>query len=344
MIQTVLHESLARAGAVAREDRGILLPHDFGDAAREYRALTTDVAVLDYGFRAVVLATGPDRIDFLQGMLTNDVAGLALGQGCGSLQLTIQGRVLADVRVGADADYALLDVDRRVQPGFVAALQRLIIADDVELVDPVPSLAVLGVEGPGVERIVPAAGGLSPFGWTMTRVGECLVRCMRASDLRAEGVILYVPADSAAQVWEALVAAGAVPCGMAALEARRIERGVPRIGLDMDEHCLSLEVPVDDLVSFRKGCYLGQEVVARGTARGHVNRRLVGLRCDTAAVRGTALQRDGKDVGGLTSVGTSPITGDVVALGFVRREHWDPGTVLTLASGGQAVVAGWPLA
>ena len=93
-------------------------------------------------------------------------------------------------------------------------------------------------------------------------------------------------------------------------------------------------MPVDDLISFRKGCYLGQEVVARGTARGHVNRKLVGLRLTGGTpARGAVLRHDGKDVGVLTSVAGA------VALGFVRREHWSDGTALDVGSGGQATVA-----
>lgn len=324
-------------GAVYADDRGVLLPRDFGDAAGEYRALRDGAVVIDLGFRSVVEAIGPDRIDFLQGMLTNDVASLAVGQGCGSLLLSIQGRVVADVRVAIAADRVGLDVDQRVRAAFVAALEKLIIADDVEL--GTAPLALIAVDGPATARIVPISATLAPFAWASATIGGVPVRCVRASDVRGDGVVLHVPIDAVATVWEALVSAGAQPCGMAALEARRIEVGVPRIGLDMDEHCLSLEVPVDDLISFRKGCYLGQEVVARGTARGHVNRKLVGLRLTGGtAERGAVLRHDGKDVGVLTSVAGA------VALGFVRREHWSDGTALDVGSGGQATVAAWPLA
>ena len=339
-----VHATLLDDGIYVCSVRTMYRLLDAESAVRERRALRTHAGVIDAGFRTIVRATGPDRTEFLQGMLTNDVATLATGQGCGSLQLTIQGRVLADVRVAADATETLLDVDRRVRDAWVAALEKLIIADDIELADPVPPLALLGIEGPAVTDLIPASNALAPYAWTMVELAGVRVRCVRASELRGPGVVLHVPADAVVAVWEALVGRGAVPCGMIALEARRLEVGVPRIGLDMDEHCLSLEVPVDDLVSFRKGCYLGQEVVARGTARGHVNRKLVGLRCEAEAVSGTVLRREGKDVGLLTSVVRVPGSGAAVAMGFVRREHWEVGTVLELVTGGRAVVAAWPLA
>ena len=135
---------------------------------------------------------------------------------------------------------------------------------------------------------------------------------------------------------------------MEALEGRRVEVGVPRIGLDMGEKTLALEVPVEDALSATKGCYLGQEVVARGTARGHVNRRLVPLLlAGPAPASGAPLVRDGKDVGHLTTVAQAFGAGTMAALGFVRREHWEPGTELAVR-GGHAVtvarVASWPLA
>jgi folate-binding protein YgfZ len=171
-------------------------------------------------------------------------------------------------------------------------------------------------------------------------VAGVTVRAQRASEVRGTGVVLHVPTSSVAAVWEALVARGARPCGLEALEARRVEVGVPRIGLDMDGGTLALEVPVEEAISTRKGCYLGQEVVARGTARGHVNRRLVGLMLEGPVPPvGALLVRDGAECGRLTSVARSFATGGHVALGFVRREHWEPGTQLGVRHGHAVTLA-----
>jgi folate-binding protein YgfZ len=350
MVVTALRPHLATHGAELREDRGVLLPAHFGDAAAEYAALREGMALLDLGFRVVVRARGADRAAFLQGMLTNDVLALAPGAGCRALLLTIQGRVTADVRVLARADELWLDVDVRERARFRDALERLIIADDVELLDPVEPLAAIGVEGPratealGSER----AAALPRYGHAEVELAGASVRAQRASEIRGAGFVLHVPAARAAAVWELLLRRGASPCGMEALEGRRIEVGMPRVGLDMDGSTLALEVPVDDAISATKGCYLGQEVVARGTARGHVQRRLVGLTI-TGGVPppGAVLTRDGKDCGRLTSVGRSFALGTAVALGMVRREHWEPGTVLAVEHGGSplhARVASLPLA
>jgi folate-binding protein YgfZ len=336
MIETALHAHLAARGAEHADDRGVALPRRFGpDAAAEYAALRDGAALVDLGFRTVVAARGEDRAGFLQGMLTNDVAGLAPGRGCPALLLTIQGRVTADVRVAVLEDAVLLDVDVRVRQAFVEALEKLIIADDVELGEPAEPLELVGVEGPLAERVLGApAVGLAPWAHTVADVAGARLRIQRASEVHGPGFVLHVPAARAGAVWDALAARGARACGMEALEGRRVEVGVPRVGVDMDGSTLALEVPVEEAISATKGCYLGQEVVARGTARGHVNRRLVGLRIEGPPPPADApLLCDGKEVGRLTSVARAFGAGGTVALGFVRREHWDRGTELHVAPG-----------
>ncbi len=346
MGETALHVHLARAGATHADDRGVVLPRHFGDPAAEYAALREGAAVLDLGFRALVRAIGGDRGAFLQGMLTNEVASLGPGAGCAALLLTIQGRVTADVRVAACTDELLLDVDVRARAGLLEALQALIIADDVELVD-ADDVALIGVEGPQVASLslgAPAVG----FAHAEVVLGNVPVRVQRASEVRGSGCVLHVPALRAPVVWDALVARGARPCGMEALEGRRVEVGVPRIGLDMDGTTLALEVPVEEAMSSTKGCYLGQEVVARGTARGHVNRRLVGLVLEgPAPPAGAVLVRDGKECGRLTTVARTFGRPGMAALGFVRREYWDTGSELSVPHGHAVTVARvtpWPLA
>jgi folate-binding protein YgfZ len=324
MSETPLHTHLIECGAVYADDRGVALPRHFGDAAAEYRALRGATVAIDLGFRTVVRASGADRVTFLQGMLTNDVARLEPGRNRPALLLTIQGRVTADVRVAAVDDALLLDVDVRAREAMVAALDKLIIADDVELV---PSTdALIGVEGPGAGAVVGAlaAGGL----------------VLAGGELGPTGFVVHVLPGEVAGVWDRLIAAGAQPCGMDALEGRRVELGMPRIGLDMDEHGLALELPVDSWVSHTKGCYLGQEVMARGTARGHVNRRLVPLTLEgPLPPSGATLVREGKEVGHLTTVAWAFGIGAPAALGFVRRECWSPGTEMAVRHGHAVTIA-----
>ncbi|HYV58059.1 MAG TPA: glycine cleavage T C-terminal barrel domain-containing protein [Candidatus Nitrosopolaris sp.] len=335
---------MASRGALERDDRGLALPWRFGpDVEGEYAALRDGAALVDLGFRTLVRVTGEDRAAFLQGMLTNDVAALAPGRGCPALLLTIQGRVTADLRVVALPDSLLLDVDVRAADGLLEALEKLLIADDVELAR-LPDVTLIGVEGPRAASLVPGSTHLASFAHLETSLGGGPVRVMRVSEVRGPGLVLHVPCARAARVWDHLVQAGATPCGMEALERRRIEVGVPRIGLDMDLATLALEVPVEDAISSTKGCYLGQEVIARGTARGHVNRRMVGVElAGEVPERGAGLTSDGKEVGRVTSVAGPLGARGPVALGLVRREHWAPGTELAAGALTRARIKDFPL-
>ena len=304
------------------------------------------MAVVDLGFRGVVRVTGPDRESFLQGMLTCDVSALAPGRAAHGLLLTIQGRVTADVRVLATTDALLLDVDVRARAAMLAAMEKLLVADDVEFGEPPVALALVGVEGPGAAALLAASrvATVPVGGQVETRVAGVPVRALAASEVRGPGVVLYAPAAGAPAVWDALLAAGARACGMQALEARRVETGVPRIGIDMDGSTLAIELPVEDLISATKGCYLGQEVVARGTARGQVQRRLVGVRFEGAEpARGALLHHAGKEAGRVTSVARAHGGDGPIGLAFVRREHWTPGSELDVGAG-RARVAAFPLA
>jgi len=324
MIETALHAHLVARGAHHADDHGVALPRHFGDAEAEYRALRERAAVIDLGFRTLVLASGADRVSFFQGMLTNDVARLEPGRNRPALLLTIQGRVTADVRVAELGDALGLDVDVRARDELLAALDKLLIADDVELAQ--ADVALIGVEGPGAADAV----ARMPAG----------TRVLRGGELGADGVVVHTSSADAPAVWDAIVAAGAQPCGMDALEGRRVELVIPRIGLDMDQSTLALEVPVDFALSQTKGCYLGQEVVARGTARGHVNRKLVSMAlAGPLPPAGTPLVRDGKEVGRLTTVARAYGAGTGAALGFVRREHWDLGTELAVRHGHAVTIA-----
>src|SRR5262245_40592008 len=208
MAETALHAHLAARGAVHADDRGVVLPRHFGDAAAEYRALRDGTAIVDLGFRALLRATGADRVSFLQGMLTNDITRLDPGRNRPALLLTIQGRVTADVRVAPDGDTLLLDVDVGARDAMTAALDKLIIADDIEL-GPV-NAALIGLEGPGAAALV-------------ERVASA--RVLQGGDLGSESFVLHAEPGAAPAVRDALVAAGARPCGTDSVEGRRIELG-----------------------------------------------------------------------------------------------------------------------
>ena len=336
-------------GATLINDRGIELPERFSVPQQEYQAVRERAGLLDLSFRAQVCMTGEDRVSFLQGMISNDVKGLQPGSGCPATLLTEQGRIVADLRVYAVDTALLLDVDTRVKDKMIEALSRFIIADDVEMEDLGERQVVIALQGPLASQIFTAAGVSlaldKSFQHQEVMLAGAAVRVIRISDTGEEGYEIYTPIEHAEQCWSALHQAGEPlglqPVGLAALQMLRIEAGIPWYGLDMDEGRIVLEVGLDQAISFKKGCYLGQEVVERASARGHVNRKLSGLHIhgNTVPAVGSKLYYETQDVGWITSTVASPRFGHPIALGYVRREHLTPGTPLRIDSHGTAMIA-----
>ena len=330
-------------------DRGIELPERFTDPVEEYQAVREKAGLIDLSFRVQVRMTGEDRISFLQGMISNDVKALQPGTGCAATLLTEQGRIVADLRVYALDNALLLDVDARVREKMIEALSRFIIADDVEMEDLSEQQVTFAVQGPTAAQILATAGlSLSldkPFQHQEVKLAGITARVIRVSDTGEEGYEVLAPVEYAEQCWTALLHAGEPlglrPVGLAALQMLRVEAGIPWYGLDMDEGRIVLEVGLEHAISFKKGCYLGQEVVERATARGHVNRKLSGLLLhgNTLPENGTKLFHGTQEVGWVTSAVQSPRFGHPIALGYVRHEHLTPGTQLRIDSHGTPMIA-----
>jgi folate-binding protein YgfZ len=270
-----------------------------------------------------VRVTGPDRVSFVQGMVTNDVEKLAVGAAAYAAMLTAKGAMVGDVRILKREDEVLLDTGPGRGAGVLEFLNKFLISEEAELAA-ADDLAVVGLVGPQAEawaaKVDVSQGRFGSF------VG---------------GVDLVVPRAALASV-EALL--GEVPLlDAATVEVLRVERGVPVFGVDMTETTIPLEANLDHAINYTKGCYIGQEVIARATYRGQMNKKLVGLELGTLTppVK-TELQRDGKKVGWVTSVVFSPKRGQQVALGYVHRDHLAAGTVLDVAGGGSATVSSLP--
>jgi len=330
-------------------DRGIELSAHFTDPLREYQAVREKAGLIDYSFRVQVRMTGEDRVSFLQGIVSNDVKALHPGEGCAATLLTEQGRLVADLRVYALDSALLLDVDARIKDKATEALSRFIIADDVELEDLSEQHVTLALQGPLATQVLTAAGvSLSlpqAFQHGEGTIGSSAVHIVRADDTGSDGYELFVFRAHAEQVWQTLLRVGEPfglrPVGLTALNLLRVEAGIPWYGVDMDESRIVLEVGLEHAINFKKGCYLGQEVVERATARGHVNRKLSGLLVsgETIPVSGDKLFHDSQEVGWVTSAVASPRCGRPIALAYVRREHLAPGTQLRIDRQGTPVIA-----
>jgi aminomethyltransferase len=330
-------------------DRGIELPDRFTDSLEEYRAVREQVGLIDLGFRARIKMTGEDRVSFLQGMISNDVKSLKPGSGCLATLLTEQGRLVADVRVYAFEQHLLLDVDARIKEKVIETLSRFIIADDVEMEDLAATQTVISIQGPLASQALISAGVslalAKEFQHGEAKIAGASIYVVRVSDTGGEGYEIFVPSERASEVWQTLLEVGSTlhmrPVGLAALNMLRIEAGIPWYGIDMDEGQIVLEVGLDQAINFKKGCYLGQEVVERVSARGHVNRKLSGLiiQGDELPVSGDKLFHDTQEVGWVTSAARSPRLGHPIALGYVRREQLVAGTQLRIDRQGTPMIA-----
>lgn len=328
------------------KSEGWSLPTHFGDPGAEYDAVRKGAGWLDLADRAVLSIAGPDSVEWLQGMLSNDVEALGPGEGIPAAVLNIQGKIVADVRVFRTTDAFLVDLHEPLVAGVLEHLNRYLIADEVEIADLSGELAVISIQGPEAETALSALleGRSLPAGELRHEEAECAgdrLRVVRATHTGEPGFDL-VAARTGVAAMAALPQARRVPwIGSEARETLRIEAGIPRYGVDMDADTLLLETCLDDAVSFTKGCYLGQETVERIHSRGHVNRKLVGLMAegDTVPVPGDPVLVDEGPVGRITSAAASPRFGRPIALGYVHRDHIEPGSAVLIGHGDAKIAA-----
>ncbi|HEX7231338.1 MAG TPA: aminomethyltransferase family protein [Candidatus Binatia bacterium] len=328
-------------GAVFAEYEGWLLPQHFGDAAAEYQLLRSAAGLIDLPQRALLQFTGPDRLSFLQGMLSNDLRRLNPFDGQYAAILTQQGKVITDVTVLCAMNSVYLDFWENLKEKVIAHFQRYLVADDVEIADRTAEYTFLSIQGPSAEMLLRKLLGNAtlptrPKQHAMIDIEGAAICIVRQDRGRDPAFDLILPRASAARVARILTeAARQFSAGWIGEEAQnvvRVENGTPRYGLDFNENNLLLEVGIDDAVSFTKGCYLGQEIVERIRSRGHVNKKLCGLLIDgsSPAAAGDPIYADGKVVGTITSSVLSFRLDRPVALGYLGKEHWDPGTTVSV--------------
>ncbi|CAN5487624.1 glycine cleavage T C-terminal barrel domain-containing protein [soil metagenome] len=290
------------------------------DLVAEYRALTETCGLLDRSERGKLSLTGPDAKRFLAGQVTNDIEGLPDGEGCYAAFLTHKGKMLGDLRilaVGGDQPALLLDTERATLQALFDMIRRFKIGFDVELHKGTLEKGLLSLIGPKAREIACAPDlPHSEHSHEAGTIASLPVRLI-ATDL---GVDVLCDADDVAEIRAALSGADAAPVSEQAAEILRVERGRPRYGIDVNDTTIPQEAGLNArAVSFTKGCYVGQETVARLHYRGKPNRHLRGLRLSEPAPSGAELRLGERSVGTLGSSLVSPALGPI-ALALVRRE------------------------
>ncbi len=341
-----------RAGAVLREQDGYVVAAHYGDAGAEYEAVRggAGAGLFDLSSRGRVEVSGGEAVQFLNGMLTNDVARLEEGAWMHAAFPNPQGRLIAAARVLRRGDLFLFDTEAATHERVLKYLERYTLAGDFHVRDltaeePLLHTALISLQGARAPEIIGAALGekaarvgrgrfaIASAGW-----GYQPLVIIRATHTAEDGFDIFVSASSAPSMWDSLVEAGAKPAGFDALEVLRVEAGLPRYGVDSSEANVVTEVLDEaEAVSYTKGCYTGQEIIARIHWRGHVAKRLAGIIFDRDAEPHADLSVksgvEGREVGRITSTVFSPRLRRRVALAVIKYDSLAPGTEVKVFSG-----------
>jgi len=309
----------------------------------EYRAVRAGGAgLIDLSAaRGRIVVGGSEAVQFLNGLVTNDVKTLAEGSWMQAALPNVQGRLLASVRVLHRADGFLFDTEAATREVLLKTFGRFTLAGDFRVTDLTEETATLSMQGARAAEIVESLFGKEASRVGRGRVFETLwqgesLSLIRATHTGEDGFDLFMNASQAEALRETLINAGAQVVGAEALEILRVEAGLTRFGVDVDETNVVLEAGLDEAVSFTKGCYIGQEIIARIHWRGHVAKRLAGLKLDdeSASVKKDDKVRtaDGKEIGRVTSAVFSPRLNRMVALSIIKYDYLADGTEVLVAS------------
>jgi folate-binding protein YgfZ len=354
-LNTPLAAMHAAAGAKMGVWLGCAMPDDFGDPVAEYRYARDTVALIDKNYRAYLGFTGPDRVRYLNAILTNNIKDLREGHGVVSLLLNPQGHILAEIETYAFADRLFCVSYAMIRERLIEWLDKYIIMDDVALTDETPRYGTLALEGPKAAAIVQEISGVditqgdelcchdSAVG---VIPGGIACRLIKRSPGEVPGAEFVTETANLPELWRLLSDAarkhGGGPMGYKALSGLRLSQGVPWFGYDFGEKQIPHEAGLQDShISYTKGCYTGQEIVERVRSRGQVNRHRVRLvfSGDIVPESNTPLTLDGKEVGYVTRAAgawdSDPLR--VLGMAYVRKEANTPGTVLEW-SGGSATI------
>jgi folate-binding protein YgfZ len=349
ILTTPLVELHRGAGARIGVWLGCALPDEFGDWRAEYRFLRESVAALDKNYRAYLEFTGPDRVRYLNAILTNNIKDLEENRGTVSLFLNPQGHIQAEIETYVFGDKLFCVSFAMIRERLIAGLDKYIIMDDVTLTDRTGEFGTLALEGPQAAAAAKELTGVELAGLAELEAREVSVsaipcRMIKRSPGGVAGADFQVERAQIEALWrilrEAVRKHGGGPAGYTALDTVRLEQRIPWFGYDFGEKQIPHETGLQDShISYAKGCYTGQEIVERVRSRGQVNRMRVSLRIETKEQpqANTPLLADGKEIGFITRSGFSPAMNAFVGMGYVRREKAAAGTKLDVA-GGIAIV------
>lgn len=345
-VHDLWRSELQAEGAVFADEADARWPEHFGRVEDEYAMLTGAAAVVDCSVRARIEIAGGDRATFLHNLCSNEVRKLQPGHGCEAFFLNAKGHIVGHGFILAGQESHTIESAPAQAEALMAQLDRYLIREDVQLHNRTSDWAEFMLGGPQAAEVLQRATGQTPPAEYLTAsdvsIAGVPIRLWRVDFTLPASYALLFAADRRLDVYRALTDCGAHPAGRCAWETARVEAGLPIFGQDISDRNLPQEVARDDrALSFVKGCYIGQETVARIDALGHVNRSLTGVKFVGQALpqAGAQLGAAGQVIGDVTSVVYSPKLAAPLALAYVRRGYERPGTALEIDGMSAEVVA-----
>jgi glycine cleavage system T protein len=324
-------------GAAWTVEDGWRLPAHYGDSVAEHQAVRSGAGLIDSSARVLLRVVGSDRAEFLHGLTTNHIKALRPGQGCYSAMLNAKGKVVGELTVLAFADHLLLDMPSACERAVKEQLEFFRFREEVEFSDISKELATLGLHGPQAPKLIEKASSfpvqdLPDYHFRRGSLAGLPVVVARVNRTGEEGFEVYTSLDDAPALWEHLLELGARAFGQEALETLRIEAAIARFGREIVETVTPWEAGMEHAIHLNKGCYVGQEVIARMENLGRIPRKIEALVLQGREVPrpGSPVLRDGQVLGKVTSACFGPTVGRPVALARLAREGLGAGEVLAI--------------
>ncbi|NOY83719.1 MAG: aminomethyl transferase family protein [Nitrospirae bacterium] len=348
-MQLLLHEIHASAGAHFSLPDPWELPTHYGNPREEYQHIRNGLALADLSHQGLWLITGDDRVKFLQGLISNDLPKAEERVGKQACLLTAKGKILSDFFLYPLSEGFLMTLECSNAEDTKTQLLRFRMRSKVEIER--PHWGRLLISGQNAQTLIEKCFALTATEMQENSFFEKEIKgthtiCIKSSVTGEDDFHLFTPLENLENLWGDLLSTGAEwgirPVGQAALETCRIEAGKPRYGIDMNEDTLPNEAGIQEqVISYTKGCFPGQEVIARIKTYGHVNKQLCGLilEGETLPKQGAEIFHDKKLVGRVTSTTKSPLLGKIIAMGYLRREALEAGTALSVMLDSEAIPA-----
>lgn len=346
MKKTLLYDIHSSQGAIFGNFSDWLMPKSYGSALEEYAGVRKGGGFVDLSHRGKLRLSGKEHVKFLQGMVTNDMNKLEEGKGLYAVLLTPKGRMISDMKLYRESESILLDLEPGLNEKVRDLLVKYRLSYKANIEDVTESLCLLSIHGPNSRSLIQKTlngeiAELNEYEFLTKEINGFQTMIARANRTGEEGYDVFVSTEGVKTVWESLAENrkefGLRAVGLDAMEILRIEAAIPRYGIDMDENTIPLEAGLEHAISYEKGCYVGQEVIARIKWRGHVNWCLAGFEIEgeEPPAKGDKIRQGEREIGYITSSTFSPALKKIIALGFIRREFIEPGTKVIVSMGGE---------